>query len=371
MSHLTPEKRLDKNGRLVTKHVLSTPAAGNQPLSVPAPALGNTNTATPRKKAEKPFKPRASQLKTNAYSFKSTTAYPDRELRKSSYSYYGTEYYSYSCTEVDVYNVMSVCKPNNAMYLLTKGIRTAEGAREFLIANEVPHLIIDNSLLAQESLKRGISSDVLIEECSDLYWPLRRDDKQSPYYMDAVELLTIRTLRDQSGEIVKSVLDGNIKLSDIKHLGATRLKSFERLRSSRAALRMVNEPDAKYTIDDIKMVLELAFKQGATRRDYEGALNYLMAEGPDAFPISSSLHSIASVVSTYGFAKDRYERATYHLKVVRKTNNFIKRDEMDDLYRSGVDPFEAGSMIGQGMSVASVIGVMQGEVATPVAGGWL
>ena len=54
MNNLIPEKRMDRNGKLVTKHVKSAPSASNVASKIPAPSVGGSAKAVAISQARRP-----------------------------------------------------------------------------------------------------------------------------------------------------------------------------------------------------------------------------------------------------------------------------------------------------------------------------
>ena len=385
MNNLIPEKRLDKNGVLTTKHVRAVPKASGSLSNVPAPSLGGAVPGQANKGVGKTFKPRPGQTKQQRYSI-STTMNPisPELLAGTDWRPASNSYFPFEASEVEVYAVLSVAKPGDAARMLCHGVRTAEEAREYLLKHGAEHQAVKRTKITADALKRGISSYDFMNRMR-LVGVAHPDDDSAPYAMDVLELSTISALNGQYGYVVQEVRSGEIKLDDIKYLGVSKLKSFRRLESTKTALLNVHDPDSKYSLDDLKYIVDRAAKESSNAKQYNSALSFLAAEGVQGLKQVESLHLLTSILSKYKYRNDKtpsylYDSAAcasaayeieFRTEYVRQQGAaFLSNDDMVMLREAGVPAVVAAQRFNEGMNARSIIAVENGTEKA-LADGWL
>jgi len=371
---LVPEKRVDKNGVLTTKHVRATSRTRKEGLSVPAPSLVSAAPSTHSKGTQKAYKPRPSQTTQKQRRFDSNYAKCHENLKSS--EEYGETWgrsidFLFTASEAEMYSVLSVASAGDALRLLDHGFRTADDAVKYMRRKGAKDAIIDLRELAEGAFQRGISSENFMLRIDTML----KDD--SPYILDTLELASIASISDQSyGTIQNKVLGGKIKLDDIKYLGPSKLKSYDRLRSTEPALTRLNEPDPKFTIDDLKTLVERANVEGSKNREFRIAVDHLIEDGAEAINDAESLDFFYRVTLSHRFPRaDRFERIAYEtkfFKTYQRKAGFPAGTELAMRLRdAGVPADEAARLMNEGMSERAVIGVVMQGTEKPLAEGWL
>lgn len=247
MPNLIPEKRLDRNGRLVTKHVKATPSATTPKASLPSP------TVAP---ATKPKKTPAARTKQKVWDFYEYQTGADKELIKATKSYNQHLNYYFEASDVDAYEVMSVVAPRNIIPLLSTGIRKREDAKSFLEQKGLAHLIEDNASFAEKALSQNVPAQVAASMVKD-FPDASADD---PHYFDAMEAHGVKAYREAGSEYGKAictqrVLDGTISLSDLKIVGASRMKAGGGGAAIMTQLGKINSGTANMTVEELAAVI--------------------------------------------------------------------------------------------------------------------
>lgn len=211
MTNLTPEKRLDKNGVLTTKHVRSEPKATAKKSSIPAPRASMKDTAS------------SSASQTQKRWRVSTKHWSgDKELELVCKEHFQPSQ-TYECSEADAYGVASAVSPEDVLPLLAMGIRSGEDAERFLQQVGLDRLIKDNSKMATEAVSRGIPARDFLKFASE-----NRHSTSRSTFMDAAEVDANTTMRKidlqrtdftSLPSISSMVLIGWIRASDLKELG--------------------------------------------------------------------------------------------------------------------------------------------------------
>jgi hypothetical protein len=181
------------------------------------------------------------------------------------------------------------------------------------------------------------------------------------------------------GRIEHGLLDGSIKLDDIKYIGTTKLKVHNRLRRSADALIRVNQPDQNYTLDDMKALVSRAVEETSNtiEGEYQAALEYMMEFGPEAIHSCESLSLFRSIDASHRSHKgaDRHDRITYEAtfrNLYKKADSErVRTDKVMLLRDAGVAPDDGARMLDEGLSVQATIAVLVDGAEKPLAEGWL
>jgi hypothetical protein len=192
--------------------------------------------------------------------------------------------------------------------------------------------------------------------------------------MDVLELSTISSLDEQWGWAAREVRNGLIRLEDIKYLGVSKLKSRRRLVSIIEALQAVHEPESKFSMEDLKYLVDRAARDSLQESHFKAAAEYLVAEGVGGLKKTDSLKMIRSM-SVRHYDDKRLQRVSYEIdfRAVYKWQIGVPFPEkgLIELFDAGVPADKAAELMNEGLPVGSVIGVSTGSVEKPLAGGWL
>jgi hypothetical protein len=362
---LIPEKRLDKTGKLVTRHVRSEAPAPKSAVGIPAPAAAPS--APQQKQNAGKFKLRPKQLQKRSYREDITQMFLSHELQGDDFTLRQL-HHRFVANDVEVLSVLAVAHDGDAMKMLNDGVRSTEEALDYLKQRgmEPDH---DRTELVQEALRRNISA----ADYRDFFRSanLPGSKLNSPFLADAMELYSSASLRDQYHWVSHDVLDGTIRFEDIKHLGYTKLKPYDRLKHTAEALRKVNEPDAKYTIGDVKHLLD-SYHGTGTGFHYFIAMEFLMHEGPE-YLASANKHALYSAYKKYSYlhGTERIETVKYHLTLQGDDHYWVNDEVLRTLKTAGVDPVRAGELLRSGMDPRTIINVINEELPASIGEGWL
>jgi hypothetical protein len=244
MTSLTPEQRLDKNGRLVTRHVRTGPAASPALASLPKVSLGTSK----QQKVRKPSTTQKVHLNIK-------THWADGRLKEiTNMKHRGYDTSRIRCSNAEAYDVFSVVgSPHNTLRLLAAGIRSKEDAIQFLSENDLSDLQQDGSEVMDELISRGIPAVPAMESLQR--FGLDRMDHDN--FFDAVEANSVRALREATGspiDVPHMVWMGEISMDDVKVIGATRLAKSRDIYSVMDQLKEIKNGTSPY---DAETLLQL------------------------------------------------------------------------------------------------------------------
>lgn len=383
MSNLIPERRVNKNGVAVTKHVRAQ-ASATLDKTPPAPSLRRNDSGKE--------KLRPGQLEQRVRSFSPLKNDADRLLMQGH-----TGMFTFTSSDKEIYDVMSVTRAGDAMALLEKGVRTSEEALDVLARNGLEHRQRDRSELMQELLKRNIAPEKTTKAFSMLdidreYWanPHERDTN---HYPDVIEYLSIESYKDMYGsdDIKNLILSGDISFSDIKDIGAGRLRKSDRLYHLRATLTRHNSGKTTFTNDDLKRFLDKCDADGVVGIHFHSALVLFELLGADsvdrledAKSFSSRFRQGAKVffedieglreeTEAEFYAALLMEGMERYEASAQKSGRYWAQEfpqEVQILRGAGVKVDDAIPLLGSGMSAQQAAGVMNGT-ETVISEGWL
>jgi len=360
--NLTPEKRLDKTGKLVTRHVRSSSVVSSSAASLPAPS------AVPRKQPHGSLKLRPKQLEEKAYQEDIREGWLSPQLQGMSHEYWDQRA-NFRANDVEFYSVLAVARDTDAIKILNDGVRSTEDAITYMqdCDMEPP---FDRTSVVQEALRRNITPS----DYRDFFMKsnIGTINENSPHIVDCMELFGIISLTNQYHDVSRLISNGEVRLEDIKKIGAVKLKGYGRLRDTIPALKALKEPDCKFNHKDVQSLLERVMPAGRDasryKNDYETAIRYLVSYGPE-FISSVNINELNGLDRRFAHHQDRMALAKFHVHFSQ--TQLYGRGDITTLYDAGVDPIRAAELARGGMAVNSIIGVIQEDVPSSVSSGWL
>ena len=349
-NHLIPEQRLDKNGRLNTKHVR---ASKQQPSAtkVPAPTLVAAKTTSRRKPLTAGQKTPKNRSITVNHSARDSALY--RHLGLNPY----VDEYPFHASDEEVYAVLSVTSTGDAAALLNAGHRSAEDAAAYLQKNGLGGLIMDRSALCAEALDRRITPTRFIDATDYLTKP------DSEHYMDAVEV------HSANKQLAARVQDGNVNFNDIKEIGLKKIKDCKDPVTLIGALQWLATGNASYSTDELS---DLMYKHPNNLRD---ALKLTNKHGAQ-FVLTLNYPEVdfESYLEDRGTNRERIRKLlTYSDQVTGyEIENRIFRESLS--YQKMEKYFDSGLNISHAAEddcTDQQLDAMKNGVAPGVSGGWL
>jgi hypothetical protein len=376
---LTPEQRVDKNGRIVTRHVRSV--VNNSTKNIPQPSLVTRTTTG------KALKPTAKQLEQMFYALDFSVYLPDIEVLRI-LDIDTSDYARFSANNVEFCDVLSVTSPDNAVTLMSRGIKTSDDARTFLKEQGLGHLIKDMAWESDSLLKRKINPLAYAEICAK-----DRSSHSSPrWIVDAAEAQSIKALRDwqRNPSVPIRVLDGAIRFDDIKAIGATRLVRADPQGTAMIhALVRINKGEVDFNAHDIRLLVDRFLSDPAlvNNNSAERVLGLAEEFGVDftmslhdpeaAYQLSSHLRYRKGASKRRGDANndDSGEIIAYgdalRLHYAEKSSSPAGYEKIIELHEAGVDPKVAANGLQSGHEVSQIIAIHKEGIAPSVSGGWL
>lgn len=351
MNPLTPQQRMDKNGKIVTRHV-RTGTSSSASISIPAPSKVAITNDAPTKK----WRQRADE-------------WPADEALKDFCSHYQRERsYVVECTDNEVYEVMGAVSGANALPLLCAGVRSKEDTVAFLENHGFAHLIEDNEAVMMDAQRRELLP-VHVMKFMEAFGHYRSDK-----FLDAMETFSMTGLRTMQGippkEATWMVLLERISLSDIKKIGPTRISNAGTTGYPILdTLAELHSGTSKYDSGELRKLLSLKGIH-SIQQTMQTAEKYGM---PMALRIarnigSLSLHEMEKLISEYG--EDGFEETSRYINYVIDLTGRHDMDSIKSLYHSGVDMKDAARGINEGLTDYQIIATGK-DVEAPLAKGWL
>lgn len=241
MSNLVPEKRMDKNGVLTTKHVRAASDKDSFKGTVPAPKLfSSKSTRVKLNKGQTTPKPRK---------FFASRYGTDTRLKNLIPGHAGSVWREFDISDKDMYSVMGVTDRGTAVALMTAGYTSGEEALKFLSENGLDELIEDHSSFLDEALKRRIEPELYLEAME--FFPYLGETKQ---HMDALEAYSFGSIRQTS--IYEDVYHGLTSLEAVKAVGVARIAKAGANHVVRSALKELSAGIVSYTAEDLGRLVE-------------------------------------------------------------------------------------------------------------------
>lgn len=349
-NHLIPEQRLDKNGRLNTKHVRAT----NQHLSsanVPPPTLpAAKNTSSKRALTAGQKAPKERAISVSRISRESELC---RRLGMNPY----VNEYRVNVSDEELYAVLSVSSNGDAAVLVSAGHRSSEDAAAYLRDNGLGGYIEDRGELCAEALKRRITPQRFIDATDYLI----KHDSES--YMDAVEV------HSTNQQLAVRVQDGAVNFSDIKEIGLKKIKDCKDSATLIGALQWLATGDAPYTATELGEIMD------KHPRNFRDALKFTNKYGTE---FVLTLHYPHTEYESYLEERDTNRERVK--KLLTFSDQVAQYEIANQIYKEPLSYEKMGKYFDSGLDISHAAeddctdqqldAVKQG-VAPGVSGGWL
>lgn len=376
MSNLVPEKRVNKNGVTVTKHVRPAAATVSKP-TLPAPSVPDIIPAS----ASKPLRLTKKQLEQLPNSLLREDFKADHGLRRAITDQRGRPkvytFYNFTASEAEIYSVLAVTTPENAAALLESGFRSGEEAAGFLRGNGLESLMRDRSRLADGALRRGIAPEYFFKAHRD-YFGIPELEPPVKLFLDTAEACSIRAF-DETAFMITRIARREISMDDIRTIGPARLMRVAR--QNDLPLKHLAELQAGtlgYDAEQMKSIFARFEGQKSTLNDRYSlnAMMFLADEFGYDYAEKLKSPSLVSMVSRQNFEDNPEERAPAmeyadQLGGSLKSSDSVKSSDVMKLFRAGIDPSRAAYHLDNGADVERVIAVEQSGTTSGVASGWL
>jgi hypothetical protein len=376
MSNLIPQKRMDKTGKLVTRHVLASAPSGSTTAPIPAPSV-----KAPAKAGKTVLKsPLAKQLKVHTRMTNLSSLRPDPEVIDA-LGFTVDQVFpliSLRTNDVSLFDMFSVVSSSNAAVLMSHGIKIPDEAVRFLESKGLGHLIVDRREIMNKAQNLRVSAWNLMEaphkfnvdelSCdADLLLKAVRLD-------DAVSLPRWENKRvganGAEDSYAHQVMNGAISFDDVMSLGI----SFLSERASPAPkiceyLHDLHEGRANY---DIRLLDHAVMKCRNNPSTLDDVMAMVTEYGPD---LVMELHAFDSALiidreyrsrpSSQRADMMRYQRDGGASFYDLSTKDIVR------LFDSGAPVEKVKEMLLQGMSAEQMIGVHKEGISKSVSSGWL
>lgn len=359
MSNLIPEKRVDKNGVAVTRHVRVPKApVPAKPMPVPTMQVREIGLKVP---------PTNSQTREHSYLFEGSKFPVDHDLARKLDLAPGRPIIAVHGSDQEIYEVLAVTDRSTAIALLEHGVRSADEAVEVLEAFDREDLIQDNSKVVNDAFDRMVLSHTFMSHNDP-------DDLSKPNYVDYIEALDMTPLRGNT-DLHESVRDGLVRIEDIREVTPHRISLTGHWRVIKPALMKIADGTANYTAEGVVQVLSV-YKPPVQAHELETAFVFAQRYGAEfatkTVPIGYYTKEFSDSIEEHEFDQDRGRSIVGYFQRVqdcrRRANNDIPVDDIILFHDAGIDPqLVAAGQITRVQAEA----IKNHGVAPSVSGGWL
>lgn len=366
MPNLIPQKRLDRNGRLVTKHVRSEPKQSLPSGAIPSPTIAPQKKTVifPDNSHKVPFVLRLSTSMFDNYE-------PSDELVDALCQWHPRSI-AVQATSQEAYSVLSVLPFSDAALMLSRGVESAEEAKTILAEHSLSHLMVDNSGLMDEAMERRIPARSYMSICT-LGASQNISQEQ---LLDAAEAHGMKALRDNYS-FYSSVLRGDILLKDLKAVGVANVVKNPTPESVNEYLRRINKGEADFGIKEVKKLVLQCNKEGIDTARAWGLIDkFGMDFTLQRKSISDSLDML-SYLQQQKVPKRSAKPIIEHFDAVqheRDTNGYtgpyFDPEDVLKFYKAGIDPKTTLEALSRSVTVEQQLAINSG-IESSLSGGWL
>ena len=403
-NNLTPEKRLNKNGVLVTKHVRNGSTTTQNKVQLPAPAAPQTT------RVRRAFKPNEAQLQEGYFGIPinqpgakywgphiigrphpDLAAVPSTDEKQKEQPH--RDWYHFRASDVEYYSVLSVVRPFDALNLLQRGIRSAEEALEFLEDHGLKHLAGDYSAYTDEILRHRINGNMGMVYLNDII-----DAQADPVLAgEWVKMCAQKSIMDEARFIKDEMLSGQVTVEDLKAVGIKNIGADIKA-VAQYIIHSKNDNNPDFTLEEIEEVMEDVTRDlTSDKADWKSKPRWAQKEftfvskAPARLAIARVMGSDAALmyrpsVKMHDYELQRMEEAgnvdperlgrlTWF---ATKVNVQLEDEEdfiaMSELYDTGVEVKSVNaflSQVGTRMGTAESLTAAKEGLHTAVVSGWL
>ena len=212
-------------------------------------------------------------------------------------------------------------------------------------------------------------------------------ERRAQSQADSREFSEIKTLRGTEGfeQVRKDIGNGSIRLSDVKAIGASRLGTNNRLAEFADVLKKHRKGKLKRSIEDMKDFLDKASRDHVVRGIFRYAIPLFESKPMSEINKLDNLQSFIRRYMPLRYGKndpDAVERAFEKALFIegmqrggaegggRYWSETVPQ-EADALWEAGVKAEDALPLTLKGLTARQVVGVLNDEVETSIAEGWL
>lgn len=367
---LVPQQRIDKNGKITTRHMNAVPAVITGVPAFPSPA--------PQAAGGKPVKPLSRQTKKQTRMVSRKSLNSSEELLKA-LGKTGSEWELavIEASEQEVLDVFSVVSIDNAVPLVESGITSSEAALEFLHNNGLDHLFEDR----REMMERAIAKRVNSFDLMDLHAKFGMDNYSEDAFLGAARIKgssMLPSLGDGTGGIPETfheaALRGEISSDDLSELTYSTVSMHDSMKMEiYEGLKAIHHGSAAYDPALLKRMIEASTYSNNTRGVYQSALEMVEEYGPEFVRGLQRLTGAHELRSSYIEKGSEYCRKLIEYSETFNTDPYAKQriEDIHRLYEAGIAPSDARHLAGTGMSVDQIISAHESGISTAVSTGWL
>jgi hypothetical protein len=374
MSNLIPQKRMDKTGKLVTRHVLAGAPAFATTASIPAPSVKQSK----KQPAIKP--PLAKQREVHRRIINPNNLSVDPEIFEAldinpEHMFFAA---SVPASDVQLYDMYSVVSTGNAALMLSNGVKTPGEAIELLESKGLGHLILDRREMMNKAQSLRVSAWNLLEAPSKFNVDELSCDSdrliQAVRLDDSVSLPRWKTrLADGSStedSYAHHVMNDSISYDDVMSLGLSFLSSRPLLAPKICGyLNDIHEGRTDY---DVKVLEHVAMKSRERESIFDDAMGMVGEYGPDFVMEMNSLDAALTIDREY-----RSRPTSQRADMIRYGRDggfiFINLSSRDivRLFDNDIPVDIAKGLAKRNMNVEQIIAVHKEGISQPVVSGWL
>lgn len=357
MSPLIPEKRTDKNGRLVTRHVRSGTAPSST-ASIPKPVLAGEKTG----KTKAP----STVQKTHEGV---TARWADARLKELAEKNGRAD--SFTCSDAEAYDVLSVTNsPENTIQLLRIGVRTNQQAVSFLRNTTLSDLQDDGTAVVEELVRRGIPGvPAMAAMIKFSFYP-----RGSKNFYDAVETESVRAfsnMKSKSGDLPYLVYEDSISLADLRAIGATRVQKYPDIYTLVEELKKQKKGVSPHSIEQLRDLVALGIEHSTTQFN-----DPIKAANAYGFELVTGLNNYAKTMAGESGLRNRGYTAVQRGEMLQlrdalgSANRNLPLKSLWEAYDAGLRADEIIDGLDGGLEMRSIIAIKSG-IEKSVSSGWL
>lgn len=301
--------------------------------------------------------------------------------------------YAFSASEVEMYEVLSVVNPDDALPLLDAGVRTKKDAKEVLKAAGLSKLIDDYSDMTDEALKRGIIATDYLQVFSRK-WEVFRDDPDRflDLAQETSDLPLKHKFKDLNGNVStfqEMIDDGSIEIAHVREIGAARLRgAVDNHGFLVEGLKRMKDGSSLYMTEHLDKWIDRFDLVDKDSKSYNKAAVLSLALRHDPEYVSALPNDMFSVVGIYTYSdtalrlgygpEDERDFITFGttasseiIKATGELGSGYGDADFGRLFKAGITPEQIGMGVRDKLTPEQLIAIKHHGVTPSIANGWL
>lgn len=272
-----------------------------------------------------------------------------------------------------MFELSSIVSPEDAITLASRGVKSKDEAMALLDKRGVTGVLVERGEYAEAASRSGISAHAFLTFM--MKQPPAGHDPQ--LFADAASLYHLKAARES--DLTVEVLSGNVRLSDIKAVGVTRIAASNDRNSVLSALRAIKNGTVPYDADELKSLLEKPTRHVARSLDLAGMFGTEFVVGLDSvldtwkthLHLEKTGYDTSKEKDVLAYGNTLWTEFNAARSIGSGTRSQLRYADIPALHDAGISAEQAAKELNDGFEVNQLIARLKHGVHTSLSDGFL